>query len=59
MTTAKTTTDSQKVNELGEMMVILAAKRFPAMPAQNAPTVKAMSLYRVTSMPQPDAARSS
>ena len=59
MTTAKTTTDSQKVNELGEMMVILAAKRFPAMPAQNAPMTKAMSFRCATSMPQPSAAVSS
>ena len=38
------TTDSQKLNDSGEMMVILAAKMVPAMPAQPAPSTKAASL---------------
>ena len=44
MTTAKMMTDSMKLKEAGAMVVILAAYRVPAMPAQKAPSTKAMSL---------------
>jgi len=38
MTNVNMRTDSQKVNDSGEMIVIFAANRLPAIPAQAAPS---------------------
>ena len=38
------TTDSQKLNDSGEIMVILAANNVPTIPAQAAPRPNAASL---------------
>ncbi len=44
ITAANSSTESQNVKELGEIIVILAANSVPVMPAQKAPSTKAISL---------------
>ena len=44
ITTANISTDSQKLNDSGAIMVILVAKMLPAIPAQAAPRTNAAVL---------------